>query len=170
LNKHAQHDHDHPPSHLPRARIVTEPRSAAERKADTLAKLSTPAVDVWVATTSGVSAHLVPVSLAWLDERVVIAVAATSRTARDLAASGMARLGLGPTRDVVLIDAVLEATHDVPAAPAAIAGGYAAQADWDPRTDTGYRYFVLRPVRVQAWREANELAGRTLMRAGSWLI
>ena len=45
-----------------------------------------------------------------------------------------------------------------------------AQADWDPRRDTGYVFLVLRPVRVQAWREANEIAGRTLMRDGSWLV
>jgi hypothetical protein len=25
-------------------------------------------------------------------------------------------------------------------------------------------------VRVQAWREANEIAGRTLMRDGTWLV
>jgi len=29
---------------------------------------------------------------------------------------------------------------------------------------------VLRPLRVQAWREANEIAGRTLMRDGAWLV
>ena len=47
---------------------------------------------------------------------------------------------------------------------------YVAQADWDPRGDTGYVFLVLRPVRVQAWREANEIAGRTLMRDGRWLV
>ncbi len=47
---------------------------------------------------------------------------------------------------------------------------YVGQADWDPRRGTGYVFLVLRPVRVQAWREANEIAGRTLMRDGIWLI
>jgi hypothetical protein len=28
---------------------------------------------------------------------------------------------------------------------------------------------VLRPERIQAWREADEIAGRTLMRDGAWL-
>ena len=56
-------------------------------------------------------------------------------------------------------------------APAAIADGYAAQSDWDPRAaGEGYVYVVLRPHRVQAWREANEIKGRTLMRDGEWLI
>jgi len=31
-------------------------------------------------------------------------------------------------------------------------------------------YLVLRPVRVQAWREADEMTGRTLMRDGEWLV
>jgi hypothetical protein len=30
-------------------------------------------------------------------------------------------------------------------------------------------YLVLRPRRTQAWREENELVGRTLMRGGAWL-
>jgi hypothetical protein len=29
---------------------------------------------------------------------------------------------------------------------------------------------VLRPDRIQAWRESNELAGRLLMRDGTWLV
>jgi hypothetical protein len=111
----------------------------------------------------------VPVSLAWIDERVVIAVEGSSVTARNLTASGEARLAVGPTRDVTMIDAVLERAVDV-AADDALGAAYVAQADWDPRGDTGYVFLVLRPVRVQAWREANEIPGRTLMRDGTWLV
>jgi hypothetical protein len=145
-------------------------RDPGARKADTLAMLATPAIDVWVATASAVGApHLVPVSLAWVDDRVVIAVPGQSVTARNLAASGEARLAVGPTRDVVMIDAVLERAVDV-AADAALGAAYAAQADWDPRGSTGYEFLVLRPVRLQAWREVNEIPGRTLMRDGTWLV
>lgn len=131
--------------------------------------LATPGIDVWLATASprGV-AHLVPLSLAWVDERVVVAVEGRSVTARNLTATGAARLGLGPTRDVVMIDATLEAVLDAGTA-GPLAEAYAAQADWDPRRSSGYVYLVLRPVRVQAWREADEIAGRTLMRDGTWL-
>jgi hypothetical protein len=31
-------------------------------------------------------------------------------------------------------------------------------------------FFVLRPVRIQAWRESNEIPGRTLMRKGRWVV
>jgi hypothetical protein len=86
-----------------------------------------------------------------------------------VAVSGTARLAVGLTRDVVMIDAVLERVVDV-TSDDALGEAYAAQADWDPREDSGYAFVVLRPVRVQAWREANELPGRTLMRDGTWLV
>jgi hypothetical protein len=149
---------------------VDEPRDALSRKADVLAKLGEPAVDVWVATAGADGPYLVPLSLAWWGERVVVAVEGTSRTARNLAANRAARLGVGPTRDVVLVDVVLEASHAAREAPQEIKDGYAAQADWDPRDLDGYTYLVLRPTRIQAWREVNELPGRTLMRDGAWLV
>ena len=149
---------------------MAEARDRETRKTDTLAMLATPAIDVWVATASAAGApYLVPVSLAWVDERVVIAIEGSSVTARNLTGSGTARLAVGPTRDVVMIDAVLEKAVDV-AADGALGAAYVAQADWDPRRGTGYLFLVLRPVRVQAWREANEIAGRTLMRDGTWLV
>lgn len=147
------------------------PRDREQRKQDTLAKLTADNADVWVSTASPAGEpYLVPLSLAWLGERAVIAVDGSSRTARNLAAGGTARLAVGATRDVVLIDAVLE--RAVPALEAGeLAEGYAAQADWDPRTGGGesYRYLVLRPERIQAWREVNELSGRLLMKGGEWL-
>lgn len=149
---------------------MTGPRDPATRKADTLAMWSTPAIDVWVATASAAGvAHLVPLSLAWTEERLVVAVQEQSRTAHDITASGRARLAVGPTRDVTMVDAVLDRVVPTGAA-GALGEAYAAQADWDPRGSAGYVYLVLRPERVQAWREADEIAGRTLMRDGAWLV
>ena len=145
------------------------PRPTDERIADTLAKLTEPNADVWVASAGSDGAHLVPLSLAWIDERVVIALPTDSVTARNIATSRRARLAVGPTRDVVMIDGELEGTHPVDAAPQEIADGYAEQSDWDPRGQAGYSYVTLRPVRIQAWREANEITGRTLMRDGVWV-
>jgi hypothetical protein len=148
---------------------MPDPRDRETRKADTLAMLATPAIDVWVATASTEGApHLVPVSLAWVDERVVIAVEASSVTARNVTANSTARLAVGPTRDVVVIDAVLDGATEV--ADDELGAAYVAQADWDPRRSAGYVFLVLRPVRVQAWRESNEIPGRTLMRDGDWLV
>lgn len=147
-----------------------QPRAREQRKADTLAKLSAPAADAWVATAGADGgSYLVPLSLAWLDERVVLATEADTVTARNIVSQRRARLGLGPTRDVVMIDAELEQAYDLAEVPAELARRYAAQAGWDPRNSGGMRYLVLRPQRIQAWREANELPGRTLMRSGAWI-
>jgi len=147
-----------------------EARSRERRKADTLAILGAAEADVWVASAGEDGPYLVPLSLAWIEERVVLAVAGSSRTARNIMRLGTARLGAGHTRDVVMIDAVFE--RSVPVAEGGeIAERYAAQADWDPRAAGGdYVYLVLRPDRIQAWRESNELAGRLLMRDGAWLV
>ncbi len=45
---------------------------------------------------------------------------------------------------------------------------FAAKTGFDPRQLSDYRYFRIRPRLVQAWREANELNGRYLMRDGEW--
>jgi hypothetical protein len=132
--------------------------------------LVTPAIDVWVATASADGRpYLVPLSLAWIADRAVIAIKESALTGRNLVAAGTARLAVGPTRDLVMIDAVLERVVDV-AVDHDLGAAYVGQADWDPRAEPGYAFFVLRPVRIQAWRESDELADRTLMRDGSWLV
>ena len=152
-----------------------QPRTREQRRADTLAKLSAPAMDVWVATAAAeaggiASSHLVPLSLAWIDERVVLATEADSVTVRNIISQRRARLGLGPTRDVVMIDAELEQAYGPDEVPDDLAPQYAMQADWDPRKSADrMRFLVLRPLRTQAWREVNELPGRTLMRGGEWI-
>jgi hypothetical protein len=145
------------------------PRTRAERKADTLAKLTAPVADAWVSSSGDQGPYLVPLSLLWHEDQIVLALDGTSRTAQNIAANGTARLALGPTRDVVLIDATL--TDLIPVAEAGdVADAYATQSDWDPRqSGAPYVYLVLRPTRIQAWREANEIPGRTLMRDGVWL-
>ncbi len=146
-------------------------RTGAERKAGVLARLEAHEADVWVATASanGV-AHLVPLSYAWNGEHVILAVEPDSVTARNGTAAGRARLGFGPTRDVVLIDAAVDGAVGVEEA-GDVATAYASQADWDPREEPApYVFLLLRPVRIQAWREANELAGKLLMKDGVWLV
>jgi hypothetical protein len=147
------------------------PRSAEQRTADTLHILTAPEADVWVATASaGGRAHLVPLSFGWTGERIVLSTERTMVTARNIIESGRARLGTGHTRDVVILEVELDAVHPVTEAPAEVAGAFVEQSRWDPRPEGDpYVFLVMRPVRIQAWREANELAGRTLMRDGAWL-
>jgi hypothetical protein len=150
---------------------VSPPRPAEQRKADALAALTAPSADVWVATASGGDAYLVPLSLLWTGDRAVVAVEPASRTARNIAAGGAVRLGVGPTRDVVMIDVEVESVTPAGELDPVIGDAYAAQADWDPRQSRDpYVYVTFRPTRVQAWREANEIPGRTLMRDRRWLV
>jgi hypothetical protein len=144
-------------------------RSTAQRKSDAVEKLNKDQ-DVWVATADdrGI-AHLVPLSLCWHDGMVVVAVEATSRTARNASASGQARLALGPTRDVVMIDAKASVVARQDAGPA-IAGSYRERTGWEPGSDGGdWVYVLLTPTRIQVWRDVNEIAGRTVMGDGTWL-
>jgi hypothetical protein len=148
--------------------VTVPPRSPGQRKADTLARLAGD-VDVWVATARGDIPHLIPLSFLWDGARLLLATPDSSVTARNLRATGRARLTLGTTRDVVVIEGVAESLP-VAAVPAATAGAFAARTGFDPRQSAVRMAFIwIRPTRIQAWREENELAGRALMRDGAWL-
>ncbi|MFJ9175964.1 pyridoxamine 5'-phosphate oxidase family protein [Streptomyces sp. NPDC102360] len=145
-------------------------RSAKQRKQDTLDRLERE-VDAWVATAGpeGGAPYMMPLSFLWWDECVYVSTRATNPVARNLVASGQVHLGIGPTRDVVHIAGRCEALSADEISDE-FADAFAAGAGFDPRAADGpYTYFRVRPVRIQAWREANELVGRDLMRDGVWL-
>lgn len=148
---------------------TTAPRSRSTRRRDSERRLEHD-VDLWVATASddGVP-HLVPLSFDWDGSSLLLATPASSPTGRNLAASRTVRLGLGPTRDVTVLEGQVEVVA-LDALPAAEAEHFAERTGFDPRgEDGGYAWFRVRPRRIQAWREADELAGRDLMRGGQWL-
>jgi len=146
------------------------PRSPAERKADTLEKLRTE-VDCWVASASAVGeAYLIPLSFLWDGSRITLATPRTSRTSRNLERAGWARLALGPPRDVVTVEGQISIVTFAAVDPN-LADAFAKVAGFDPRqlpTEPEYAYFCVTPWRIQAWREANELAGRDIMVDGVW--
>jgi hypothetical protein len=144
-------------------------RSTAQRRADALDKLENDE-DVWVATAAGDAAYLIPLSLCWLDGHVVVTTPAHSPTARNAAASGQARLALGGTRDVVIIDASVVSVVPQPDADQALVGAFRNRTGWAPEEAEGnYVYLRFQPRRVQVWRNVEELSGRTVMRDGTWL-
>jgi hypothetical protein len=143
---------------------TTGPRPRARRRRDTEHRLAHD-VDAWVATASADGApHLVPLSFDRDGAALLLSTPAASPTARNLAATRTARLALGPTRDVTVIVEVVDA-------PSPEAGDrFAARTGFDPREEpVPYGWFRVTPRRVQAWREADELPGRELMRDGRWL-
>jgi len=146
------------------------PRPPQQRRRDTEHRLAHD-VDLWVATASpdGVP-WLVPLSFDWDGRSVLLATSSTTPTGRNLEATGTARLALGEVRDVVLVDGPVEVLA-MDALPVAEADRFVARAGFDPRTSgPSYRWYRVRAVRVQAWREADELAGRVLMRDGRWVV
>ncbi|WP_077799848.1 pyridoxamine 5'-phosphate oxidase family protein [Streptomyces sp. JHA26] len=148
---------------------ATVARSRARRRRDAEHRL-THDVDVWVASASADGApYLVPLSFDWDGEVLLAATPADSPTGRNLAATRAARLALGHTRDVTVIDVDVEVL-ELDALPPQRGDRFAARTGFDPRASaTAYRWFRLVPRRVQAWREENELTGRELMRDGHWL-
>jgi hypothetical protein len=144
------------------------PRQLEERLRNTRTKLETD-VDLWVATAGSGGVHLIPLSYLWDGSTFLISTPRASATGRSLLANGRVRLGFGPTRDVVIVDGTAEPV-DVAGLGQATCNAFAAKTGFDPRElDEPYQYFLIRPQRIQAWREANELPGRDLMRDGRWL-
>jgi nitroimidazol reductase NimA-like FMN-containing flavoprotein (pyridoxamine 5'-phosphate oxidase superfamily) len=146
-------------------------RAAKQRKQDTLDRLQRD-VDAWVATADAGSGtpYLVPLSFLWDGATLLIATPAASPTSRNLRATGKVRLGIGPTRDLVLIEGTVEV---LPATEISdrVGDAFAAKTGFDPRQlSDPYLYFRIRPQRLQAWREVNELKDRELMRGGEWLV
>jgi hypothetical protein len=150
--------------------VTNEPpaRTRSQRRSDTLAKLRSE-VDLWVASADETGgAYLVPLSYYWDGSTLTIATPRASRTAMNLVRAGRARVALGPTRDVVIIEGRVEAISI--GTDTGLEDAHAAATGFDPRTlAEEYVYLRITPDTVQAWREANELDGRQLMRRGEWL-
>ena len=147
---------------------MAEPRSRSQRKADALARLAGD-VDLWVASADDAgNAYLVPLSYHWDGSTITVATPRESRTARNLLRAGWARVALDRTRDVVIVEGPVELLEigDDPA----LGDAHAASTGFDAREEPeNYVYLRLTPKTILAWREANELRGRRLMRDGAWL-
>ena len=149
---------------------MSELRSTEQRKADVLAVLERNG-DAWLATAdrSG-RPHMIAVSTWWDGSRIVIATTDASRTARNLDEIRLGRLGVGSTDDAIMVD--VEVLDSVPVADAAadLASGFSAAAGWNPAEEgPNWRFFRLRPRRIQAYRGYGELERRDVLRDGTWL-
>jgi Pyridoxamine 5'-phosphate oxidase len=145
-------------------------RSAEQRKKDTLARLETD-IDAWIATADAETGtpYVMPLSFTWDGETIFVATPAANPTARNLVASGKARVTLDGTRDVVLIDGEARAVE-----PGELSedewAAYIERHGWDPRKNKGMGFYKIRPIGLQAWREVNEIKGRDLIVGGEWVV
>ena len=150
--------------------MTADPRSRAQRRRDTEHRLAHD-VDLWVASASADGApYLVPLSFDWDGEALLLSTPTRSPTGRILAAGRTARLALGDTRDVSMIEGEVEVI-EIDALPKEQGDRFAARTGFDPRATAGrYSWFRIAPRRIQAWREVNELSDSELMRDGRWLV
>jgi hypothetical protein len=155
---------------------MTTARTLDQRRTDTLATLATNPAG-WLAS-AGIgpddrpTPHVIAVSVVWTGTALLMTTRGGTPTARNLDATGRARLVLGAPDDVVMID--VDVASGVPASgedPASLAARatFTAAMGWDPADEgPGWRYHELRPVTIQAYRGYGELGGHVLMRDGTW--
>ncbi|MEU8627893.1 pyridoxamine 5'-phosphate oxidase family protein [Streptomyces sp. NPDC048669] len=143
-------------------------RSREQRKQDVLDHLEKDE-DAWVSTASadGVPT-LVPLSFVWDRGTFLMATRRTNPTAVNVTPAGHARIAVGHTRDVVLVEATAEVIEGADLATES-GDAFAAKLNWDLRGRPAWVYLRFTPTALKAWREENELAGRELMAEGRWL-
>jgi len=113
---------------------------------------------VWVSTASPTGTpHLVPLSLAWHENRILVATPTSTPTARNVAATGKARAALDSSDDVVLVTA-----------DRGVLDEFVKRVGWNPADQAGeWSLLVLTPRVIQAWHGSGEIDGRTIMGATS---
>ncbi len=143
-------------------------RSAEQRIRDVL-ELFAIEEDAWVASASADgNAHLVPLSFHWTGQAFIMALPGKSVTARNLRRAGWARIAIGPTRDVAIVEGPVEISAPPDDDP--IWDAHAESCGFDARQPTGfYSLISLTPDQIQAWRNPDELQDRQIMRSGSWV-
>jgi len=144
-------------------------RTTAERRRDTLERLSSER-DIWASTSHpDHGPHQVPLWFLWHGQAVWMCTGASSATARNVRKEPRVRLALPDAFDVVLLQG--EATcYPAPEVPNDAADGFAGKFGWDPRTEEDpFVYLCVAPQTVRAWRGVPELRGRVVMRDGTWL-
>lgn len=125
--------------------------------------------DLWIATSGHDGApYLVPLSFSWDGLAITLVSDSASPTFGNLAHRRTARIAIGSTRDVVMMDVELESFVEVKLAEREMLAAYVRQAGWSPDPSGDQVMARVRPLRIQVWREADEIAGRTVMSGGEW--
>jgi hypothetical protein len=146
-------------------------RTDGQRGQDALRRLEHDE-EAWVATAGegGAAPCLVPLAFVWDGATLLVATPATGTTGRNLTATGVARLAVGPADDGLVIEgtAVAVPPAELPEEDAEI---FAGKTGFDPRQlASPYLYFRILPRRVRSWGAPGETEGRELMRDGRWLL
>jgi pyridoxamine 5'-phosphate oxidase-like protein len=144
-------------------------RPTSARISATLERLNSES-NVWVATSSvsGIP-HLVPLSLAWYDDVILVATPSNTPTARNILATGRARASLDSAEDVAIFETVAETTSFADASEGTKAA-YVSRVGWNPNDEAGdWSLISLTPRLIHAWNGVAEIQGRTIMQDGEWI-
>ncbi|MFG1602656.1 pyridoxamine 5'-phosphate oxidase family protein [Actinoplanes sp. NPDC049265] len=149
--------------------MTEAPRPAVVRKKDALHRLENDQ-DLWAATASrdGVPT-LVPLSFHWDGSTLLVATIPSNPTGRNILDTGVIKVALGHTRDVVLIDGAARILDNADVG-ADRTSAYETKNKWNPAESSTYRFFLITPASIESWRELNEHGDRALMRDGTWLV
>jgi len=142
-----------------------EPRSVEQRIRDARERLASDR-DLWITTAREGEPWLVALSFHWTGRALLMATLRRSATYRNLSAGSGARVAVGHTRDVLMLDGEVDLPEHLPEDEA---DATAAASGYDPRTEAKAGYVRFVPRRAQAWRTAAEIEGRTIMREGRWV-
>ena len=144
-------------------------RDIATRKKDVLETLAKNG-RFWLGTADVTGRpHVIAVSAWWESEALVMATLGTSRTARNIETNPRVTLATGAFNDAIVIHAQMIESSAVEDSPE-LAKGFKAALGWEPsEVSPGWIFFRLRPTKIQAFRDYEEIEGRDVMVRSRWL-
>jgi hypothetical protein len=142
------------------------PRTPAARIADVQETLRAQR-HLWLATAKDGRPHLVPLAYVWDGAELVCVTKQTTRSARNLAESGLVKVAIGTAQDVILIEA--DATVGDPDEAGPELAAALESLPLNPTRVPGVVLLRLRPRTISTWRDLSEMADRVIMHNGVWL-
>jgi hypothetical protein len=144
-------------------------RDVATRKKDVLETLAKNG-RFWLGTADPTGKpHVIAVSAWWESEEFVVATLGSSRTARNIEMNPRVTMATGAFNDAIVIHAQMIESRAVEDSPD-LAKGFKAVMGWEPgEVGPGWIFLRLRPTKIQAFRDYEEIEGRDVMLRSRWL-
>ena len=147
----------------------TQLRDVATRKKDVMERLLRSG-RFWLGTADKTGKpHVIAVFAWWHSDALVISTLTGSRTARNMERNPRVTLATGPFDDAIIIHAQMIESRAVDDAPDMAHGFNAALGGEPSQIGEGWTFFRLRPTKIQAFRDFDELEGRDVMIDSRWL-
>ena len=144
-------------------------RDVATRKKDVLETLAKNG-RFWLGSADPAGRpHVIAVSAWWESDALVIATLGSNRTARNIEMNPRVTLATGAFNDAIIIHAQMIESRAVEDSQD-IAQGFKKAMGWEPsEVGSGWVFLRLRPTKIQAFRDFEEIEGRDVMIRSRWL-